>query len=114
MQIRACNRRAVKRELSLPLGVSLMHRYEILSMAAAVYAGFHLRSSNSKAIDRFCVTFLILSDQLIRGKSSLPLSTWRIVRFMSDEKAARLFLPLIRLPPSKSASVWARACSRAA
>lgn len=25
---------------------------------------------------------------------------------MSDEKAAGLFLPLIRLPPSKSASVW--------
>lgn len=88
----------------MPKGVSLMHRYGILSVTSAAYARFHLLgSSNNKVIDHFCVTFLILSDQLIWGESSVPLPTWRIVRFMTDEKAARLSLPLIRFPPWKSA-----------
>lgn len=66
-------------------GVSLMQRYGTLSATSAAYARFHLlRSSNNNTIDHFCVTFLILSDQLIRGESSIPISTWRIIRFMSE------------------------------
>lgn len=69
----------------MPLGVSLMCWYGILSVTSAAYARFHLlRSSNNKVIDHFCVTLLVLSDQLMwGGESSVPLST-------SDEKAARL------------------------